>query len=61
MDDAKPQIRRGVPGVPGWQTLVDDPCWQLHTEDPRWQQFLKRIGFDPAQLAAVEFNPRLPI
>jgi hypothetical protein len=29
-------------------------------EDPRWLPFLERIGRSPAQLAAIEFEVKLP-
>ncbi len=43
--------------------LVEIPATSLFTnihDDPRWLPFLESIGKTPEQLAAVEFEVRLP-
>ena len=36
------------------------PILESVHDDPRWDAFLTRIGQHPEQLAAIEYEPRLP-
>ena len=45
---------------PGWFSIVRNPWFNdLHT-DPRWEAVLERLGLDPAQLEALDFQLTLP-
>jgi TolB-like protein/lipoprotein NlpI len=45
---------------PGRALIVGNPLFANIHADPRWLQFLEKIGKSPEQLAAIEFNVRLP-
>lgn len=43
-----------------FRILADNPLYRNLLDDPRWIPFLRSVELDPEDLAAVEFNPRLP-
>ncbi|MEJ2401524.1 MAG: tetratricopeptide repeat protein [Xanthomonadales bacterium] len=50
-------VEYGDPGLaetPGW------PLFENLRDDPRWLEFMRRNGYAPEQLAAIEFEIRLP-
>ena len=47
-------------GDPGLSFIAGDTWFSNLYEDPRWLPFLERIGRSPAQLAAIEFEVKLP-
>ena len=46
--------------VAGLTSVAMQPWFNSTRDDPRWLSFLERIDQSPAQLAAIEFNVRLP-
>jgi adenylate cyclase len=42
------------------RVAANSPFYRRIDNDPRWQPFLESAGLAPAQLNAIEFNPRLP-
>jgi Tfp pilus assembly protein PilF len=40
--------------------LVHDPLFDPLRDDPRWKRFLKKAGVSPEQLAAIDFEVKLP-
>jgi TolB-like protein/Flp pilus assembly protein TadD len=42
------------------RVAADSPFYVRLKDDPRWMPFLEAAGLAPAQLNAIEFNPRLP-
>ena len=47
-------------GDPGLSSIAGGTEFSNLYEDPRWLPFLERIGRSPAQLAAIEFEVKLP-
>jgi hypothetical protein len=45
---------------PGLSGISTDPLFANIHDDPRWLPFLESIGKSPEQLAAIEFEVRLP-
>jgi len=45
---------------PGLQFITVAPLFANIHDDPRWLPFLESIGKSPEQLAAIEFEVRLP-
>jgi tetratricopeptide (TPR) repeat protein len=45
---------------PGLTEIAVDPLFANIHDDPRWLPFLERISKSPEQLAAIEFEVRLP-
>ena len=45
---------------PGLSEIFIRPEFEVLRDDPRWLPFLERIGMAPEQLAAIEFEVRLP-
>ena len=45
---------------PGLTVTPTDPLFATLRDDPRWLPFLESIGKSPEQLAAIEFEVRLP-
>jgi len=37
-----------------------EPMLRNIHDDPRWNELLSKLGKSPEQLAAIEFNPKLP-
>lgn len=44
----------------GLNQQFDNPLYRRLHSDPRWDSFLERTGTSPEQLAAIEFDVRLP-
>ncbi len=44
----------------GLLSQFDRPWYAPIHDDPRWAAFLERTGTSPEQLAAIEFDVRLP-
>ncbi|MGD8977219.1 MAG: tetratricopeptide repeat protein [Gammaproteobacteria bacterium] len=45
---------------PGLAEIANEPLFDNIRSDPRWLPFLERVGKSPAQLAAIDFEVRLP-
>ena len=45
---------------PGVSTTLTQPHFRGLYKDPRWEEFLRRIGRAPEQLAAIDFDFKLP-
>jgi hypothetical protein len=39
---------------------VYDPIFEKLHDDPRWLALRRKVNMSEQQLAAIEFNPRLP-
>jgi len=46
---------------PGLTDVVVEPLFDNLRADPRWGSFLERIGRSPSQLAAIEFEVKVPL
>jgi tetratricopeptide (TPR) repeat protein len=46
---------------PGVSEVAYQPLFANVHDDPRWLPFLRRIGKAPEQLAAIRFEPELPV
>jgi adenylate cyclase len=44
-----------------FRVMAHSPFYRNLEDDARWIPFLESIGLAPDQLAAIEFNPRLPV
>ena len=61
VDSAFDWLRKAVAyGDPGLTDIVADPLFANLHSDPRWLPFLESIGKAPGQLAAIDFEVRLP-
>ena len=45
---------------PGLADIATEPLFANIHRDPRWLPFLESIGRSPEQLAAIEFEVKLP-
>ena len=61
LDDAFDYLELQRQSDPGFlRVQANSPMYAKFEADSRWLPFLERAGLSPEQLAAVEFNPRLP-